>query len=104
MIDIGSVKMALYYGQDRVCAYCGKPITPYESEIAHRIPQRKHMIRRYGKDVIHHPDNLALVCLRSDRCNGGMSIAGHPVAIDQLAQKIRAKLDMRNAESEESGN
>lgn len=93
MTDYPGVKIALHKRQGGLCAACRKPIGLYESEIAHRIPQKKHLLKKYGKAVIHHLDNLALVCLRSDRCNSGMDIRNHPMLIDELVGEIRAKLE-----------
>jgi 5-methylcytosine-specific restriction endonuclease McrA len=78
------------------CAHCGAPLRFDTCELAHRIPQRKHLIRRYGKDVIHHEWNLAAVCRGSDRCNSAMSIGGRPVEMDDLASKIRGDLNDRH--------
>lgn len=71
------------------CEICGKPVayngTP---QVAHRIPQR--MIRKYGKEVIHHPLNLMAAC--SLKCNDKASISNQPVMIAALVSQIMATL------------
>lgn len=59
--------------------------------MSHRIPQRKHFVKRYGKDVVHHPLNFAACCGLT--CNNKVSIGNHPVAIEQLVAEIREDLD-----------
>jgi hypothetical protein len=73
------------------CEVCGRPVSQGQPQLAHRIPQRKHVIRRYGADVIHHPLNLALTC--SLVCNARVSIAGSPVAMEMLYEQIKAEID-----------
>lgn len=96
--DVLATHSALYRAQGGRCAYCGTWLRPYEGELAHRIPQRKHMIRKYGAAVIHHPDNLAIVCRGSARCNSAMSIGGHPMEIDALVRSIRERMEAEGHE------
>jgi len=73
------------------CEACGE-LTPYtEGQLAHRIPQRKHLVRKYGESIIHHPRNLAWVCGLG--CNAAMSIAGHPLMIERLVHDIKEELN-----------
>lgn len=81
----------LVYRRDRGrCSHCGKPV-PWPGQLAHRISQSKAMLRKYGKEVIHHPLNLKLVC--SLHCNDLVSISNHPVAEKELVERIRHELD-----------
>jgi len=59
-------------------------------QLAHRIPQSKAMIRKYGKAVIHHRRNLVGVCCLA--CNDKASISNHPVAIAKLVAAITDEL------------
>ena len=55
------------------CQSCGASVykngTP---QLAHRVPQRKHVIERYGHAAIHHPLNLAAACCLE--CNGRLQL------------------------------
>lgn len=82
----------LYRRQGGQCATCGARLGLFEGELAHRVPQTKGNIRKYGKAVIHHVDNLALVCRGSDRCNSGADIRNHPVAVRELVAIIESQL------------
>lgn len=47
------------FARDRgACVVCGKPAT----QLAHRVPQTKSNLAKYGKARIHSPDNLRAVC------------------------------------------
>jgi len=82
------------YVRDRgCCRYCGKPV-PFPGELAHRIPQTKVNLKKYGKDVIHHKNNLALVCYRSSRCNDGMMIGNDKEETTKLLFSIYAELGL----------
>jgi hypothetical protein len=50
------------------CFVCQKPLDFGTFQLAHRIPQRKWCIRRWGESVIHHRKNVVGVC--SLYCNG----------------------------------
>jgi hypothetical protein len=69
---------------------CAEPLDYTGFQLAHRIPQRKHFLRKYGKDVIHHRFNVRAVC--SERCNAAVSIAQQPEEIEELVRQIRADL------------
>lgn len=79
-------KRILVYRRDKGrCRHCGKPVA-WPGQLAHLIPQSKAMLRRYGKEVIHHPLNLALVCGLA--CNDAVSISNHLVAENELVKRI----------------
>lgn len=65
------MRRRLYIRAEGRCEVCGAPLNDY-FELAHRIPQRKHLIKKYGKDVIHHPLNLRVTC--RGRCNDSVSV------------------------------
>ena len=74
------------------CEVCGEPILFHECQLAHRIPQTKANLKLYGKTVIHHDLNIAVVC--SLACNSAVLInrATRPVEADELLQKIHKEL------------
>ena len=73
---------------------CGRPgcreRIGLDSQLAHRIPQRKWCISRWGLEVIHHPDNMVLVC--SLACNAAVQL--NPISLEAkaLAAEIRKKI------------
>jgi len=74
------------------CEVCGKPLHLSNLQIAHRITKAKSYLKQYGKEVIHHPLNLATVC--SLRCNSAvlLSPATHPLEAAELIERIRENL------------
>ena len=86
-LAISEMKLEKGYEQDWLCASCGEPLNISEAELAHRIPQRRWCLAKYGPEVIHHRMNVALT--HHGACNDKMSLGNHPVAMDALAEKIR---------------
>ncbi len=78
--------------QEGRCEVCGKLMMFDECHLAHRIPQSKHNLKTYGKEVIHHELNLACVC--SLRCNSRVlrNLATHPIEGKELIERIRKEL------------
>lgn len=69
------------------CGIChAAPMT----QLAHRIPQSKPMLRKYGSQVINHRRNLVGVCCLA--CNDKASISNHPLEIDKLVTEIRKEM------------
>ena len=73
------------------CEVCGKPTPMNEGQLAHRIPQRKWCIKKWGIDVIHHPLNMAWTCGLA--CNNIVSIGGWPVRQAELVEEIREAMN-----------
>ena len=71
------------------CEVCGKPLHLGNLQIAHRIPKAKRYLKQYGKEVIHHPLNLATVC--SLKCNDAVLLdpKTHPIEAAELIRRIR---------------
>lgn len=74
------------------CETCGDPISVGVFHMAHRIPQTKYFIRKYGKEIVHHELNFAATC-PTDGCNSAQDIRNHPVEVDELAQHIQEVID-----------
>jgi len=89
-IEIAEMKLQLYYEQGGWCAACGKPVGTDDGELAHRIPQRRWALAKYGPRIIHHHDNLALT--HPGACNDAMSISNQPVECERLAKSIADKM------------
>ena len=75
--------------EQRYCEVCGEPLRKFgPPQWAHRIAQTEANIKKYGKAVIHHGLNLALVCARP-RCNDAVNIGFSTEQADCLAAEIR---------------
>jgi len=74
------------------CEVCGKHLDITNLQLAHRIPQTKGYLKRYGKEVLHHPMNLATVC--SLKCNDAVLLdpKTHPIEARELIEKIKEEL------------
>ena len=70
------------------CEVCGKPLHLGNLQLAHRIPKSKGYLKKYGKEVIHHPLNLATVC--SLKCNGAvlLDLTTPPIEARELIRRI----------------
>ena len=66
-----------------VCEVCG--VRPSE-QLAHRIPQAKGNLKRFGQTIIHHPLNLVWVC--GLRCNAAVNIEHRPEEKRRLLAEI----------------
>jgi hypothetical protein len=86
-LAIAEMKVELSYQQQGKCAACGEPVAVQEAELAHRIPQRKYLLKMYGPEVIHHRMNVCLT--HHGACNDKVSIGNRPVDMDALAAAIR---------------
>ena len=71
------------------CEVCGKPLHLGNLQLAHRIPKAKRYLKLYGKEVIHHPLNLATVC--SLKCNDAVLLdpKTHPIEAAELIRRIK---------------
>lgn len=79
------------------CETCGEQIGIGSFQMAHRIPQTKYFIRKYGKGIIHHELNFAATCPK-DGCNSAQDIRNHPVEVAELAEHIQEVIRERSAE------
>ena len=89
-MEIDDTRRYVFARAGWACEVCGKPLSAGQAQLGHRIPQNTRNLARYGKRVIHHPDNLAATC--SLACNAAVDIRNHPIEIAALVKKIRAKL------------
>ena len=79
------------FERDNFQCVCGKSVYAYGTpQLGHVVPQRKHFLKRYGKEIIHHPMNLVSTC--SLKCNASVSIGGKPLEIAELVEKIKQEL------------
>ena len=94
MIDPDTIirlRNILYRRQAGRCWNCGKPMDWSIMQCAHRIPQRKHWLARYGERIIHHPDNFRGTC-PTDRCNNAASIGNNLHQAEKIAEAIETTI------------
>ena len=92
-IEAEEHKYHLYCLANKKCQVCGKDIFDYsQAQLAHRIPKSKLNLAKYGKEVIHHPLNMAIVC--SLTCNSSVIVspAARPVEAAKLVEKIKKEI------------
>jgi len=83
--SILQVKAAKFVEQRGRCGIC-RDVLDFGAQLAHRIPQRKWCIHRWGSEVIHHPDNMTLVC--SLKCNAAAQLDPGSLEAAALAERI----------------
>ena len=77
---------ALVYERDAgICQNCGSSVM-WPGQLAHILSQSEMNIARYGAQVIHHSENMALVCCLE--CNDAMLIDGDKIASRAQARHI----------------
>ncbi len=81
---------AIFARDGWLCQNCLKPIRSGQPQLAHRIPQTKAMIAKWGAEIIHHPDNMASAC--SLYCNAALDLRGWPREVAELAYSIAKKI------------
>lgn len=91
--QIAMMKQRIYTEQSGKCATCGKMLGQV-FDLAHKIPQTKVNLKKYGHEIIHHRLNLAGTC-RSANCNDAQMInpATRPVLAAEHVQMIRDAIE-----------
>lgn len=87
---IRQTKIKKFIEQRAECFMCYKTITLYGSQLAHRIPKSKMNLRKYGDEMINHPDNMRLVC--SLACNSAVLVRPGGIFEKDIVESIRKKL------------
>lgn len=89
-LEYAETRAYVYNRAGGYCQVCGNRLNWQTFQLAHKIPQDKRNVKRWGKKVIHHPLNLKATCSQS--CNDRVSIRNHPVAQMELIQRIKEAL------------
>jgi hypothetical protein len=89
-LAIAEMKLEKCHEQGYKCPVCGEYVDVATGELAHRIPQRRWCLARWGAKVIHHSRNLVLT--HPGRCNDAVSISNHPLECERLAREIQEEL------------
>jgi 5-methylcytosine-specific restriction endonuclease McrA len=82
---IGEVKEEVFDRDEWTCQVCGMPVTTETAQLAHRIPQSKVNIKKFGEEIIHHPLNMLTVCCL--RCNNVVQVNA-PLLQEQIEREI----------------
>ena len=89
-LDIAEIRTGVAILAGYLCKTCHKSLPEELGELAHKIPNRKHLVEKYGVGVIHHAMNFEWTC--AGACNDAVSIGGDPVACEELANRIRLRI------------
>jgi 5-methylcytosine-specific restriction endonuclease McrA len=97
---INENRMELFDRDNWTCQICGEPILLYGTpQAAHKIKQAKHFIQKYGRDIIHHPENIKSVC--SLECNAKVDLGNNWAEIAELAERIKYMVEMEKLTKED---
>ena len=83
-------RFRIFSEQSGLCSSCGLPMSITEMELAHRIPQRRWTIKRFGAAVIHHRKNLRGT--HPGRCNSKSQLNPDSIYAEDLAREIERDL------------
>lgn len=86
--EIAEKKLLILVERGYQCEICGTIITDNTAQLAHRIPQTKANLKKFGPEVIHSAENILVVC--SLRCNSLANIGNKPELIKTLVNFIRS--------------
>lgn len=88
-------RWAVYNRAGGWCEVCNAPLDFRTYHMAHIVPKSKANLRKYGREIIHHPDNMKATC--GLRCNAAVLIGCSPVAEAEHIAMIREKVEHGNA-------
>ena len=90
---IQEMKEQKFTEQHGICAGCNKEFRIGDvTELAHRIPQRKWTIAKYGAEVIHHALNMKLT--HNGFCNSAVQINVNAAElVEDLVNKIKEAIE-----------
>lgn len=87
--EVGAMKEQIFARDQWRCRVCGAPVTTTTAQLAHRIPQSKAMIKKYGKEIIHHPGNLLTTC--SLECNNKVQVNYEKQQLEVVYEIVHGK-------------
>jgi hypothetical protein len=91
---IRDMKTKKYREQDGICAGCGGAIGKDEAtHLAHILPQRKWVKKKYGEEIVYH--ELAMKLTHANQnCNAAVQMSPNKTElVNELVEQIRSELD-----------
>jgi len=90
--NIQEMKARKLSEQNGRCAGCGELFKVSDKiELAHKIPQRRWTIKKYGKEIIHHELNMELT--HSGDCNSAVQMSPNKTElIEAHVEAIRQEI------------
>jgi len=97
-LEIGEMKLRLCAEQQYRCACgCGWYVVADQCDLAHRIPQSKPNLKKYGEVVIHNRLNMGAVVAGSLSCNKKIELGkAHIAEQRELLERIYADMEDKN--------
>lgn len=92
-------KLRKYIQQYCRCEICGKRVLPenvFTMELAHKIIQSKQNKKKYGEEIIHHDNNMILVC--SKTCNTTAIIKFNSLSEKKLVEEIKKEIKQESCQ------
>jgi hypothetical protein len=89
-LEIEDLRKKKYAQQGELCWVCCMHTPLSLFQLAHRIPQRKWAVKKYGKAVIFHPRNMVGVC--GLFCNSRAQLDPESAVTTALAESIRGDI------------
>ena len=76
------------------CAHCGKILSDnVMTDLAHILPQRKWILKKYGSEIIHHKLNMKVTC-HNDNCNSGVQMSPNKtMLVNAHVEKIKEAIE-----------
>jgi hypothetical protein len=96
--EIDTMRRFKYAKQDGLCGVCRQPVPWMQFQLAHRIPQRKWCMARWGEEILHHHKNLVGVC--GLECNAAAQLNPDGLEAALLSEEIKEEVCSGSALSE----
>ncbi len=90
-LEIYDMRLRLFERSEGRCEVCEKPMSFGQIQMAHRLRQSKANLKKWGKDIIHHENNLVATCSLS--CNAKVSTSNWREVFSDIA-KDRSMLEV----------
>ena len=89
---IKDLKRKMIRQQNNRCFVCNREFGYMNlPQMSHRICKAKWLIKKYGKEIIHHEFNMRITC--AGNCNDHVSINPESLEAKELIEQIRNKLN-----------
>ena len=82
-LEIFDTRLKLYERSQGRCEICDISMPFNQMQMAHRLRQSKANLKKWGKEIIHHPINLVATC--SLKCNAKASTSNWREVFSEMA-------------------